>query len=268
MSYVQIRNLYFTYRSHNNDTEFELSIENLEIEKGNFVSILGPNGSGKSTILKIIAGLLPYKTGSIIVDGIELNKYTEKEYSKIVAYVPQKTYTIFPFSVYEIVMMGRTPYQNLLAFENKSDLEIVNYAMELLGISHLKKKGINEISGGELQRVFIARALAQEPRIILLDEPNAHLDLEHQISIFTMLKKMNTEQNLTIINISHDLNLVGIYSSEIILMKNGKIASHGNKTTMLSEQNIKNIFNVDAEIVYSDNGNISNVIVKPFKIRK
>jgi len=235
----------------------------LDIFSGNFLSILGPNGSGKSTLLKIIANLLPYTTGSILIKDIELNKYNIKDFSRLVAYVPQKTFTIFPFSVYEVVMMGRTPYQNLMAFETELDRKIVNETLELFEIQHLKHKGLNEISGGEVQRVMIARALVQEPQIILLDEPNAHLDLEHQISTFNLLRRMNVEQGITIVNVSHDLNLVGIYSTEIAFMKGGKMKMMGEKTSVLSKENIKEIFNVETEILCTKDGAQKHVIVKP-----
>lgn len=262
MSQIEIHNLVFNYFV-NKKSGFTLNVDKLEICKGSFLSILGPNGCGKSTLLKLITGLLQFTKGQIKIEGIDLCNYTIKQIPKIIAYVPQKTNTIFPYSVYEIVMMGRTPYQNMLGFENDGDVEIVRESMELLGISHLMSKGINELSGGEAQRVFIARAFAQKANILLLDEPNAHLDIEHQIAIFDILKKMNEEQGTTIVSVSHDLNLAGIYSTEVAFMENGYFSLMGNKKSVLTEENIKRFLNVDARVYDSSFTNSLNVMIKP-----
>jgi iron complex transport system ATP-binding protein len=157
--------------------------------------------------------------------------------------------------------MGRTPYLNLLGFEKEDDLIKINNALELVGISHLKNKSINSISGGEAQRAFIARAIAQEPELILLDEPNAHLDLEHQLSIFNLLKKLNDEEQLTIIMVSHDLNLAGCYSKRIVLMKSGNIFLDDEKSKVLTQDNISKVFRVNSKI-YNEGNNI-NVAIFP-----
>jgi len=160
-------------------------------------------------------------------------------------------------------MMGRTPYLNLMGFECDNDLRIVGEAMEIMQIKNLSKKGINEISGGEAQRVFIARALAQKAEILLLDEPNAHLDLEHQIMIFDLLKKLNEEHNITIVTVSHDLNLVGIYSHKVALMSEGKIIMEGGKHDILNIKNIAEIFKINSEIFTSVDYMSLNVLINP-----
>src|SRR5690606_22832745 len=128
----------------------------------------------------------------ILFEGKDYKTFSRKELAKRISFVPQKYYSVYPFSIFEIVAMGRTPYLNLLGFEKDDDIKKINNVLDLVGISHLKNKSINSVSGGEAQRAFIARALVQEPDLILLDEPNAHLDLEHQISIFDLLKSLNT----------------------------------------------------------------------------
>lgn len=260
---IEINNLKFSY-AHNNDSDFILNVKNWAIDKGTFAVLLGPNGSGKSTLLKILMRILPYHEGSIKFGMKEIHSINRKDFAKLVAYVPQSVNTIFPYSVYEIVMMGRTPYLNFMGFEKEEDRKIVDESLQLLEISHLKHKGINEISGGELQRVIIARALAQKSKVILLDEPNAHLDIEHQIIIFNLLNRLKNEQNLTVIAVSHDLNLAGIYSDEIAFMVNGNIVINGKKNEVLTEENIKNVFNIDTKIFHSDKQNVINVLVKPF----
>ena len=162
--------------------------------------------------------------------------------------MPQNTVSVYPFSVHEIVMMGRTPHLNFSGYENSNDKKIVSEALEYVGIYDLRNKGINEVSGGEAQRAFIARAIVQEPEIILLDEPNAHLDIHHQISIFNLLKIFNKEKELTIITVSHDLNLTGHYGQRGILMDNGKIIGDDSIDLILTEKNIFDIFGVKSRV--------------------
>lgn len=249
------------FRYGTKDDDFELSDINLVVSSGEFVTILGPNGSGKSTLLNLILGdLVPYK-GEIFFNDKPYTSYSRKEIAKRISFVPQRYYSVYPFSVYEIVAMGRTPYLNLLGFEKEDDVIKINNALELVGISHLKNKSINSISGGEAQRAFIARAIAQEPELILLDEPNAHLDLEYQLSIFNLLKKLNDEEQLTIVMVSHDLNLAGCYSKRIVLMKSGKIFLDDEKSKVLTQENISNVFRVNSKI-YNEGNNI-NVAIFP-----
>ncbi|MBA4405668.1 ABC transporter [bacterium] len=263
MNAVEIKNLQFAYENGNGGSSFVMKIPDWKISKGDFVSLLGPNGCGKSTLLRLIGRLTDLKTGSIAIDGKNILELRRRELAKKIAYVPQKNFSIFPFSVYEIVMMGRTPYLNVMGFENSADKEIVDEALNRMQIEKLKHKGINEISGGEAQRVFIARALAQRAEIIMLDEPNAHLDLEHQIMIFDLLKKLNEEEKITVLAVSHDLNLVGIFSKKIALMNEGTIVMEGEKSEILTKENIKNIFKIDSAIFQTSDRQSINVLINP-----
>lgn len=262
MNAIQIKNLEFSYTHLKNVDGFHLSINEFAVSEGEFISILGANGCGKSTLLRLVANLLSPDSGTVEIFGNGTNKKSLSDFSKLISYVPQMNYSVFPFSVYEIVMMGRTPYLNLLGFDKEDDRKIVNEALAMLEIEHLAMKGINEISGGEAQRVFIARALAQDAKIILLDEPNSHLDIEHQIAIFELLKSINIEKRKTILTVSHDLNLVGIYSNRTVIMENGKIAFDGEKKKILTKENIKNSFHVDAEVI-TGKSNAINVLINP-----
>lgn len=263
MNAIEVKNLEFTYERPTGNSSFVLSIPEWRITEGDFVSLLGPNGCGKSTFLRLIANLTVLQNGSILIEGKKLEEYKRKEIARKIAYVPQKNFSIFPFSVYEIVMMGRTPYLNTMGFESEADKEIVNEALSTMQIENLKNKGINEISGGEAQRVFIARALAQKAKIILLDEPNAHLDLEHQIMIFNLLRKLNEEENITILTVSHDLNLVGIYSKKVALMNAGIIVMEGEKSVILNKNNIREIFKIDSAVFPSTDMSAINVLINP-----
>ena len=245
---LELKDVGFKYSSK--DSSFELKNINLEIGSGEFVTLLGPNGSGKSTLLNLILGDLHSYEGEILFENKPYSSYNRKEIAKRVSFVPQRYHSVYPFSVYEIVAMGRTPYLNLLGFESVEDVQKINNAMELVGIAQLKNQSINSVSGGEAQRAFIARALVQDPELMLLDEPNAHLDLEHQMSIFGLLKKLNVEKKLTTLMVSHDLNLSGCYSDRMILMKNGKIFLDDEKSKALTEENISAVFNVSAKIFH------------------
>jgi len=263
MNAIEINNLSFRYQNEKSNNGFQIDIPTWSVSKGDFTSLLGPNGCGKSTLLRLISSLHTPLSGSICIDGKNISELNRRELAKKIAYVPQTSFSLYPFSVYEIVMMGRTPYLNMMGFENKIDMEIVEEAISLMQIEHLRQKGINELSGGEAQRVFIARALAQKAEIILLDEPNAHLDIEHQIMIFDILQKLNNEQNITIVSVSHDLNLVGIYSKNIAFMVDGKIVTNGNKLEVLSEQNIEKIFRINSAVYSAENSSALNVLIQP-----
>jgi iron complex transport system ATP-binding protein len=260
---IEIKELEFSYDSAEGRTGFHLSIPSWNIAAGDFVSLLGPNGCGKSTLLRLIAHLTDLPQGKILIDGRNIKSYSRTELAKKIAYVPQKNFNIFPFSVYEIVLMGRTPYLGLMGFEKQKDITIVDQAIEMMQIGHIRKKGINEISGGEAQRVFIARALAQKAEIILLDEPNAHLDLRSQIMIFDLLKKLNEEEKITILTVSHDLNLVGLYSKKVAMMREGIIALEGEKTGILNEKNIREIFKIESAVFRSADNRSFNVLLNP-----
>lgn len=260
MSLFELNELNFSYSESKNTAEgFSLKNINLTIERGDFLTVMGPNGSGKTTLIKIIAGLLKQNCGNVKFLGKEIDKYPYKELAKKISVVSQNNSSVFPFSVFEIIMMGRTPYFNIWGFENSNDFKIVNEAIELVDLTHLKNKGINEISGGELQRTFLARALAQQSEVIILDEPNAHLDFKHQISILNLIKNLNKEKNITIIAVLHDINIAAHYSDSIIFMKDGEIVLNGKTDDIISEENIKKVFEIDTTISKLNDRNVINI---------
>jgi iron complex transport system ATP-binding protein len=264
MNLLSLKHVNFTYGNKKNGfSNFQLDDINLSFNKGEFVSLLGPNGCGKSTILKILTGLLKVEKGNLFLNNLDYKFIPGKNLAKTIAFVPQNFTTIFPFSVYEIVMMGRTPYLNFIGYETERDRKIVDEALELVEISKLRNHGINEVSGGEAQLAFIARAIVQEPEIILLDEPNAHLDIKHQISIFNLIKKINREKNLLVIIVSHDLNLAGYYSDRIIMMKSGKIFCDDRADKILTSENIKNVFDIETIVSVHPGLKKLNITIKP-----
>ncbi|MFN2340692.1 MAG: heme ABC transporter ATP-binding protein [Halanaerobium sp.] len=220
----------------------------LEIKAGSFIGIIGPNASGKSTLLKNMSKTLKSDSGSVHLDHKLLNDYNSSELAKKMAVVPQNTEVNFNFNVYDIIMMGRHPYQKRWSGLSQEDKQIVKEVMKVTDTLKLKTKLINELSGGEKQRVIIARALAQKPDILLLDEPTSSLDINYQGEIYDLLKYLNQEFNLTIITVSHDLNLTAQYCEELLLLKDGKIFAAGPAEEVLTEENIKAVYKAEVLI--------------------
>lgn len=220
-----------------------------DVAPGSFLGIVGPNAAGKSTILKTIAATLKPTQGVVYFQGEDLNKISRRDLARKVAVVPQETEMHFPFTVLEVVMMGRHPHIERFDRESEDDFKIVRNAMESANCWHLKDRNILELSGGERQRVILARALAQEPQIILLDEPVAHLDLSAQLDVLNLLKEMNTSLGVTVIGILHDLNLAAQFSKQLIMLNQGKIYSAGTPEEVLTTENIKEVYNTDVMVI-------------------
>ncbi len=263
MNILELNNINFSYYSKNKEKLFSLSEVDFSIIEKEFISILGANGSGKSTLLKIIAGILKQNSGSILINGKKRNSFSINELAKIIAYVPQLFFSVYPFSVYEIVMMGRTPYLNLFGYEKKTDKEIVLEMLNKVGIYHLRNKGINEVSGGEAQRAYIARALVQKPKIILLDEPNSHLDIKNEIYLFGLLDNLRLNENLSVVIITHHLNLANYYSTRVVLFKDGKIINDGKPDSVLIDENLINVFSLDNSVSVKQNLNDKTINLLP-----
>ncbi len=236
---------------------------NFEAHDGEFIGIVGPNGSGKTTLIRTIAKLLKPKKGSIYLNGRDLAKIKVKDLAKIIAVVPQNFHVDFNFNVENVVLMGRTPHLGRFELEGEKDFEIAFRAMRIVGCDHLVGRSVNEISGGELQKVIIARALAQEPKVLLLDEPTAHLDVNHQIEIMNMLKKL-AEGGILVIAVIHDINLALQFCSKLILMKDGRIVAFGKPEEIVGH--IKDIFGID--VVVRRHPITGKFYVLPVKVEK
>ncbi len=207
-------------------------------QKEKSLCIIGPNGCGKSTLLKVIAGLIDYR-GKIILDGIDLKTLKRQERAKKVAILSQNSTTHYPFSVFETVMMGRYAHmRSFLSSPSKSDMEYVEHCLSITNCNDVRNKRITELSGGQLQRVFLARALAQEPDLILLDEPTNHLDMTHQITLIDYLAEhteKNNQSNFKVICVMHDLNLALRLTNNILLLNNGYIGGFGKSQDVMKE---------------------------------
>ena len=218
----------------------------LSVKEGDFVGILGPNGSGKTTLLKSISRALKPRRGTILLNEADIYSLKSAEVAKQLAVVPQDSHVGFSFAALDIVLMGRNPHMTRFQMESSKDLAIAKRAMMLNNTWQFAKRPINELSGGEKQRVIIARALAQEPKILLLDEPLTHLDIINQLEIMDLVKELCVKENIIVLVVFHDLNLAARYCTSAIMLKKGKIFSAGALTDVLTSANIKGVFNVDA----------------------
>lgn len=237
---LKIRNLYCGYDGKDVIKDF-----NIDITRGQNVSIVGPNGCGKSTLLKAMVSLIDYK-GNIFLDGKEVKSIKRKELAKKVALMSQNSQIYFPYTVYETVALGRYAHiDGVFARLSKKDEEIILNCLSNVGILDLKDKLINELSGGQLQRVYLARVFAQEPDIILLDEPTNHLDLKCQIEILEHINKWTKENQKTVIGVLHDLNLVQIFSDDVIMLSEGYIVSKGKTKDVLSEDKLEEVYGLN-----------------------
>jgi iron complex transport system ATP-binding protein len=222
----------------------------LSVGSGEMVGILGPNGSGKTTLLKIYSGLLRGK-GELKIKGKNIQNYNRRELSQLIAVVQQEARVNFPYSAAEIVLMGRASYHSQGALETRHDVEIARTSMDLTDSLGFADRYLHELSGGEKQRVLIARALAQEPEILLLDEPSAFLDLRHQIQVFELLLRLNRERRLTIVAALHDLNLAALFFPRLVILCNRRIHRDGAPGEVLTEKTIQEVYGIRV-LVQSD----------------
>jgi iron complex transport system ATP-binding protein len=218
------------------------------VEKGEFVGVIGPNGSGKTTLLKILYRLLSPQKGEILFELVPMRKMDRNDIAKRIAVVAQETQLLFPFSVLETVLMGRSPYLGHLMFESEKDLEIAKKAMEWTKVFPFSERPMDELSGGERKRVFIARALAQEPEVILLDEPTANLDIHHQIDFLDLILTLNRERGLTIFMASHDMNIASEFCDRLILLQDGRIYKMGTPDEVITKENIESVYGCEVWI--------------------
>lgn len=242
------------------DAMIALNKLNLKLEKGKFYCIIGPNGAGKSTLLKSITKNLDNSRDSIFIDGIDIRDLKIKELAKKISVVPQETSIDFDLLGEEIVLMGRIPHLKRLEKEGPRDLEIVKNSMKKTNTLHLKNRSITKMSGGEKQRIIVARALAQEANIMLLDEPVSQLDLHNQIEIMNIVRELVDKEGLTALCVLHDINLAVNYSDEIIIMKEGRLISKGLPEDVINQENIEETYGIKVNIINNP------VTKKPFII--
>jgi iron complex transport system ATP-binding protein len=238
------------------------------VTEGDFFIIIGPNGSGKTTLMRSIAGILKSQSGQIEIFDRRMSSYKRKEFARSIAFVPQGLPGDFPFTVAELVLMGRAPYNSTLGIETDKDHFISQQAMNFTQVAQLADRKLDQLSGGEQQRVFIARAICQEPKMLLLDEPTASLDLAHQVRIMDLMERLKTEKGVTVVMVSHDINLAAMYADQLLLMRNGQRVQMGSPHQILNFETLEKAYGCMLLVDESPLGNLPRVTVVPDKFRK
>lgn len=224
----------------------------LNFQAGEFTGVIGPNGSGKSTLLKLIGGILPSPSETVFFKNRELSHYKKKELAVSIAWIPQEKQMAFSFKVIDIVLMGRHPYLSPLSFEGKDDYQIAEDAMRQTQVLEFAQRSFNEISGGEKQRVMIASAISQKPEVMLLDEPTSALDIKYQIEVLSILKRLNEQENKSLILAMHDLHLASKFCKRLVLLKEGRVFCEGTPAEVLKKEILEEVYEVKVKIFQDD----------------
>jgi iron complex transport system ATP-binding protein len=258
MSYLEIQGVDFSYFNG-----LVLRDINLCVEAGEMVGLLGPNGSGKTTLLKLASGILKPTQGEVTLGGTSLPHLGRKLVARSVAVVPQQFHIPFAFTAGEIVTLGRIPYIRAFAGEAPADIRAVAAAMEMVGIGQLARRRFDELSGGERQKVVLAMALAQEPKLLVLDEPTAHLDITHQVETLELVRHLNVERGLTVIAAMHDLNLASLFFDRLVLLKDGRISAEGTPAQVLTQDRIREVFSASVRVEPHPTTGAPHIVVMP-----
>ena len=258
-----VENLSYAYGS-----QFVLQNLSFSVRQGEMFIVIGPNGAGKTTLIKLMVGIRKIQTGQIEILKALIGNYSQKRLAQVSAYVPQGLPVGFPFTVAETVLLGRAPHQKVLGLASQNDLEIAQQAMMFTEVAHLARRKLDQLSGGEQQRVLIARAICQQPQVILLDEPTASLDLSHQIRVMDLMERLKTEKGVTVVMVSHDVNLAAMYGDQLLLLKAGEIVCMGSPTEVLNFKTLEETYNCKLLVDNSPLGNLPRVTLVPRKFLK
>jgi iron complex transport system ATP-binding protein len=253
---IIVENLAFHY-----DSLPVLKDVSLKITDRELISLLGPNGSGKTTFLKCLCSLLKPKIGCIYIDGQSIWKMKPTQLAQQIGYVPQIHSPTFPYKVLDVVVSGRTPHLGALTTPSEKDYEIAYEALEAVGCQELAERPYTQLSGGELRMVLIARALAQQPKILLLDEPTSHLDFKNKIIVMRTIKDL-VERGISAIVSEHDPNIAIAFSNKTILMKGGRIIAYGKTDEVINEETMRSLYDMDVEVISLANSQLKIVVPK------
>ncbi len=240
---IEIKNISLSY-----DKRTVLEDISLNLQDKSFIGIIGKNGTGKSTLLKAITGLLKPVKGTIFIDNKDIYQTSKKILAKKISFMPQTMQFDFSFNVKDFIMFGRYPYINMFKLASKDDFKIVEDVMNFTETAEFSQRNINELSGGEKQKVLLAQTLVQQTNIIALDEPTSHLDIGSQATIFKLLKMLNEKYNKTIITTVHDLNLAGEFCSDIVLLDNKKVLNFGSAEKVLNYKDIEKVYGLNVVV--------------------
>jgi iron complex transport system ATP-binding protein len=222
-----------------------------EIAAGQFLAMLGPNGSGKSTLLKVVLGILRPASGAVEFDGRDMHSISRREAARLIGYVAQEAQLRFPLTALEFVLQGRFAQGRLLGFESEKDLREAEWAMQLTETREFEGRLVSRLSGGERQRVMLARALSARPRLLVLDEPVANLDISHQVKTFELLKRLTNEEGMSAIVVTHELNLAAEYADRVLLLKSGLVVAGGPPRDVITKENLRAVF--ETPLMVDDN---------------
>ena len=252
---IEVLGLSFQYRtSEGRGRIWTLDHLSFHVDTGEILGIVGPNGSGKTSLLKVLSGLLPAGEGDVRLSGLSLRKRSQTEIARVVAVVPQEYAQVFPFTVAETVLMGRFPHRTTrwwslgIGDETANDLACAHQSMVDTDVLSLADRLVSDLSGGERQRVMIARALAQEPKILLLDEPTAFLDINHQIEICSLIARLRAERRLTVVLVSHDLNVASQYCDRVLMLKDGGLCRIGSPEETIRPDVLRMLYGCDVVV--------------------
>lgn len=242
--------LQFAYDGRSRGTDLTAAVRDVsvDVEPGSITGLLGPNGCGKTSLLKLLSGIATPQHGQVTLDGTPLRELPRREVARRIAVVPQETHPAFDYSALEMVLMGRHPHLGTFQLEGPDDVSVAREALVATGTAHLADRAYMTLSGGEKQRVVIASALAQQPRILLLDEPTASLDIGFQLEIQTLLLGLNRDRGVTMVLATHDLNLAAAMCHRLVLMRGGSVIAQGATADVLTAANIRHLYGVDAEV--------------------
>jgi iron complex transport system ATP-binding protein len=247
---------------------FVLSDISLTISAGEMVALLGPNGCGKTTLLKLASGVLLPSLGDVLLDGTGIRKMSRRQVAQRVAVVPQYFRMPFDFRVGEVVLLGRTPFVRGLTGETREDRSAADDALRQVGMYELRRRHFNDLSGGEQQKVILAMALAQEPEVLLLDEPTAHLDINHQVEILELVRRLNRQQGVTVLAAMHDLNLASLFFYRLVMLKEGALFVDGPPGGVLTEENVRDVFSASVRVSSHPAAPVPHIVVLPRDARE
>jgi iron complex transport system ATP-binding protein len=233
----------------------------LEVRAGEIVALVGPNGSGKSTMLRALARVLAPRRGVVYLEGKSMREWPTREVARKLALLPQGPTLAADLTVEELVTLGRSPHQGLLGLPTREDSDAVQRAIEETDIGSMARRRVSELSGGERQRVWVAMALAQEPQILLLDEPTTFLDLNHQLEVLDLIRRLNQEHGLTVIMVLHDLNQAARYSGRIVVLREGQLYADGSPAEVLTPATLRDVFGVRGRVMEAPDG--AGLIIVP-----
>ena len=249
---LRASNLSFSYEASRTPARDAVRDVSLVVPQRSFTGLLGPNGCGKTTLLKLLAGVLQPDSGTVALRGRPLTALPRRTVAREIATVPQETHPAFDYTSLEMVLMGRHPHLGAFALEGPSDIAIAHRSLAATGIEHLADRPYMTLSGGEKQRVVIATALAQAGEVLLLDEPTASLDLGYQLEVASLLRRLNQDRGITMVLATHDLNLASSVCDSLVLMREGRVLTHGPTRDVLTPSAVRRLYDVDADVVFHE----------------